>query len=304
MNISRRISSPAACAAAALFAMLSFSVPHAHAQTKIQDQIKTQAPAAPAAAAEKAPAFAPDQFERGYGAYNKGDWGMAIAMLRPLVENGDARAMVILANMYSEGHGVVQDYREAYTLYRRAAFRDNADAMVALGAMYQSGLGTGKNVPLAIQWFHRAGRLGNQSGAMMYALHCYRGFKTDDGTFDMKPDKLEAFKWLRIAATHGENRKIRHAAYALGMKLSQEIKPYEADEINRKVDSWAPDTPDVIGPNPEQAEVDAQKQKILSEDPNTEKQAPAAQAQDKTADKTAVKTQAPVKTAPAPDKKK
>jgi len=207
-----------------------------------------------------------DAFRAGHEAYNKGDWGMTIARMRPLAEDGDPRAMVLLGNMYSEGHGVKQDYREAYTLYRRAAFHDNSDAMVALATMYQVGLGVGKNVPLAIEWFHRAARLGNQSAEMMYGLHLYRGFKTEDGSFDLKPDNVKAYKWFRIAATHGDDRKIRHAAYALGLRLSGEIKQYEADEVNRKVDSWAPDTPDSIGPNPEQAAIDAQKKKILDED--------------------------------------
>jgi TPR repeat protein len=237
-----------------------------------------------------------DAFQDGRDAYNKGDWGLTIATLRPLAEEGDPRAMVLLGNLYTEGHGVNQDYREAYTLYRRAAFHDNPDAMVALGAMYQNGLGTAKNVPLAIQWFHRAARLGNQSGEMMYAMHIYRGFKTNDGSFDLKPDNLEAYKWFRIAATHGEDRKIRHAAYSFGLRVSTEIKEYEADEINRKVDDWAPDTPDTIGPNPEQAAIDAEKKKILE---GNLKSAP-----DKAADQKAVDEKPDDKKADAGDAKK
>ncbi|MBI1215684.1 MAG: hypothetical protein GC185_07690 [Alphaproteobacteria bacterium] len=213
-----------------------------------------------------ATARADEAFDKGRTAYNKGDWGLAIAELRPLAEEGDGRAMVLLGNMYSEGHGVQQDAREAYTLYRRAAFHDIPDGIVALATFYQTGTGTRRNVPLAIQWFQRGARLGSQGAQFMYALHCYRGYKADDGSFDMKPDALQSYKWLRIAATHGGDRKIRHAAYSLGLRVSAQIKQYEADEINREVDAWAPDTPDTIGPNPEQAAIDAQRKKIMDLD--------------------------------------
>ena len=109
-------------------------------------------------------------FLEGKKAYDKADWMTAIMNLRPLVEAGDARAAVLLGNMYLDGHGVNEDAVEAASLYRKAALAHNTDAMVALAVLYQKGRGVDINIPVSRGWYERAARLGNQPAAFLYAL--------------------------------------------------------------------------------------------------------------------------------------
>ncbi len=46
------------------------------------------------------------EFQRAYSAYHAGDYGNAIAILKPLAKQGYAEAQYILGGMYYEGLGV------------------------------------------------------------------------------------------------------------------------------------------------------------------------------------------------------
>lgn len=223
----------------------------------------TAAPAAPAPAAKQAakpdekplsPAdvakMKEDMFERGKRAYDRADWLKAIADLRPLTEMGDARAMILLGNMYASGNGVGTDHTEAFVLYHKAALAGSTDGMVAIAAMYGHGDGVGTNTRLSIGWFERAARLGDQTAAFFYGINLYQGSKGT--TYDLKPDKIAAYRWFRIAATHGANKKMTYVAYRTAEKLAQDMPPDQVIDIEKEVKAWAPDTADSIGPNPEE----------------------------------------------------
>ena len=66
--------------------------------------------------------------EDGEAAYRIGDFAAAMAFLRPLAEEGNAKAEFHLGRMYAFGQGVGQDPREAIAWYRKAADQGNADA--------------------------------------------------------------------------------------------------------------------------------------------------------------------------------
>ncbi|MEZ0226538.1 MAG: tetratricopeptide repeat protein [Alphaproteobacteria bacterium] len=189
-------------------------------------------------------------FDEGKEAYDKGKWIQAIMNLRPAVEKGDARAMILLANMYMEGHGVGQDTKEAFTLYHGAAVQGNTDGMVAVATLYQTGNGTVANVPLAIGWFERAARLGNMDSALVYAIHMYQGSKGKD--YDIKPDHEAAYRWFKIVAANSKNKKQARAA---GFSADNLVKSLTNDEVirgDREVANWKPELPENLGPDPEQ----------------------------------------------------
>jgi serine/threonine protein kinase/TPR repeat protein len=87
----------------------------------------------------------------------------AIAILKPLAENGNAQAQVKLADAYSEGQGVDRDLKLAATWYEKAALQGSAGAMLKLGAMYASGNGVAQNNNLAYVWYGAAARLGSNA---------------------------------------------------------------------------------------------------------------------------------------------
>ena len=58
------------------------------------------------------PAHAQD-FDKGFRAYQLGDFATALREWRPLAESGSAVAEHNLANLYENGQGVPQDFVEA-----------------------------------------------------------------------------------------------------------------------------------------------------------------------------------------------
>ena len=46
-------------------------------------------------------------------AYKRGDYATAMRLFRPLADDGDASAQVVLGFMYKRGQGVPQDYAAA-----------------------------------------------------------------------------------------------------------------------------------------------------------------------------------------------
>jgi uncharacterized protein len=69
------------------------------------------------------------------------DYATALRLLRPLADNEDAVAQVILGDMYGHGQGVPQDYKEAVKWYRSLADQGNSTAQLFLGLMYADGRG-------------------------------------------------------------------------------------------------------------------------------------------------------------------
>jgi TPR repeat protein len=194
-----------------------------------------------------APAFA--GFDEGREAYDKGHWIQAIINLRPLAEDGDTRAMILLGNMYMDGHGVAQDTKEAFGLYHAAAVGNNTDGMVATAALYQMGSGVPVNVPLAVSWFERAARLGNMDAALMYAIYMYQGSKGKD--YDIKPNNESSYRWFKIIAAHSKNKKQVKAAEFSAGKIKAKLTNDEQIAAEREIDNWKPETIEEVGPNPE-----------------------------------------------------
>ncbi len=94
--------------------------------------------------------------EAAYAAYQKGDYPIALRHLRPLADEGDARAQSILGLMYAEGRGVPQDYAEAVRWYRLAADHGHAQAQYNLGLSYAKGEGVPQDYLSAHIWFNLA----------------------------------------------------------------------------------------------------------------------------------------------------
>ena len=213
-----------------------------------------------------------EAYARGKRAYDRGDWMKAIADLRPLAEYGDVRGMMLLGNMYQLGNGVTTDMREAFSLYHRAAMLGNTEGMVAIATMYQSGMGVSLNTRLAIGWFERAARMGDQTGAFFYAIHNFQGSKGT--TYDLKSDHLAAYKWFRIAATNGDNKRIRNSAFKLCLKLEEKLPPDQVIAVKKEIETWAPDTLEELGPDPEAVLAKEMKEKGIQ--PEQEKAPEAA----------------------------
>ena len=100
-------------------------------------------------------------FNKGFEAYQAGDFATALKEWQPLAEQGDAGAQFNLGVMYKNGWGVPQDYAEAVKWYRLAAERWLASAQCNLGWMCQSGSGVHQDYAEARKGYRRSSDSGS-----------------------------------------------------------------------------------------------------------------------------------------------
>lgn len=189
-------------------------------------------------------------FKDGKAAYDSKKWEQAIINLRPLAESGDARAMVLLGNMYAQGYGVGKNETEAYTLYHRAALAGNGEAMVVTAAMLQQGLGVKEDVPLAIEWYKRAAQTGQAAGALFYGLYMFRGNNVKDADRNILPNPALAYQWMRICEKSSKDAKMKDTAGKLAVEMAKQLKPEDIKAVDETVAAWKPTPASELGPAP------------------------------------------------------
>jgi len=97
-----------------------------------------------------------DSLSNAKSAYAAGDYAKVAKLFRPLAEQGDAGAQVILGSLYNLSQGVPQDCKEAVKWYRLAAEQGNANAQSRLGGMYYIGQDVPQNYVLTHMWINIA----------------------------------------------------------------------------------------------------------------------------------------------------
>jgi TPR repeat protein len=107
------------------------------------------------------PAFSAD-FQKGFTAYESGDYATALRELEPLAKQGLAAAQYNLGFMYAKGQGVPQDYKTAVKWWRLSAEQGLAAAQSNLGLMYDHGTGVLQDYVRAHMWFNIAAISGNK----------------------------------------------------------------------------------------------------------------------------------------------
>ncbi len=194
------------------------------------------------------PAFA--DFKAGKAAYDTRNWDQAVFNLRPLAEGGDARAMVLLGNMYAQGYGVTKDEAQAYQLYRRAALAGNSEAMVVTAAMLQQGIGVKEDVMQAIEWYKRAAETGQAGGALFYGLYLFRGNNVNNPDKNLLPNPPLSYQWLRICEKISKDAKMKETAGKLAVEVAKKLSPEQLTAADAAVTAWKAKSAEELGPAP------------------------------------------------------
>jgi TPR repeat protein len=139
---------------------------------------------------------AADSIEEAKSALDRGDYAVAVQLLRPLAEQGNASAQSKLGWLYAYGHGVPLDAEEARTWFRRAAEQRHAEAQHSLGLMYRDGQGVPQDYQEALKWFRLAAEQGYAQTQFVLG-QMYHGIQ------GVAQDYPEAVKWYRKAAEQG-----------------------------------------------------------------------------------------------------
>jgi TPR repeat protein len=179
-------------------------------------------------AALLAPATA-GPLEDATNAYIKGDYPIALQLIRPLAERGNAVAQHNLGLMYADGRGVAQDDAEALKWYRLAAEQGFAPSQTNLGLMYADGKGVLQDDAEALKWYRLAANQG-------YAIGQYNlGVRYREG-LGVPRDNVRAYMWFLLAKEYGLDPEpmLALAVTSLDMNSSQIA---EAEKLARE---WKP----------------------------------------------------------------
>jgi TPR repeat protein len=136
--------------------------------------------------------------DKGFVAYQAGDFVTALEEWRPLAEQGDAIAQYNLGLMYEDGAGVLQDDAEAVKWYQLAAEQGLVLAQNNLGNMYYNGQGVLQDYSEAVRWYRLAAEQGNARAQFFLGLMYFTG----DGA--LKSNVL-AHMWYNIASANGNS---------------------------------------------------------------------------------------------------
>ena len=203
----------------------------------------------------------------GRTAYDEGNYEAAFNAFSKSAEQGDAEAQYKLADMYREGEGVPQDYKQAASWYLKAAEQGIAIAQFQVGGMYLRGEGRPQDPEQAMSWFRKAAELGNALGQGMVGTLYYfgiavpqdykqamswhrkaaeQGYPISQVTLGdiyskgegIPQDYVQAHKWFNLAAASGYKDAAENRNIAASL-----MTPAQIDEAQKLASEWKPNTP-------------------------------------------------------------
>ena len=128
--------------------------------------------------------------------YENKEYSGALPVLQRLAKRGDARAMVLLAQMYQFGEGVLPAPKTAYDLLTKAANQGNAQAQYLIGGYYLGGKGFEIDFAKAFEWNMKAASQGHMLAQMTVGQAFLNGI-------GVTKDICAAREWLEKSALQG-----------------------------------------------------------------------------------------------------
>jgi len=164
--------------------------------------------------------------QKGIDAINKFDYATAFEELKPLAEQGDAEAQNSLGDMYAEGKGVTQDYKEAVKWYTKAAEQGDADAQYSLAWMFDRGKEVPQDYKEAVKWYTKAAEQGHASAQYNLAWMYYDG----EG---VPQNFVHCYVWNSLAAASGHKTAVVNQDIVAKGLSSQQLA--EAQQLAAKI---------------------------------------------------------------------
>lgn len=128
--------------------------------------------------------------------FKKSNYQTALNELKPLAEQGDAKAQLYLGGMYDRGEGVTQDFKLAAKWYLKAANQGSNEAQYSLAYLYYTGEGVPKDLSKAKEWYLKAANQGSAMAQIGLSMLLLSG----DGN---EADTKAAADWALKAANQG-----------------------------------------------------------------------------------------------------
>lgn len=147
-------------------------------------------------------------------AMDERDAELAIALLLPCAEGGDAEAQYLLGLINHGGIGQPPNYEEAVNWYRLAVEQNHPNALYNLAGMYSSGRAGVQDFAEAARLYLLAAELGHVGARRNLAVLYENGRGVDESL-------EEAAHWYALAAEAGD----LHSQFTLGMILAADRGP-------------------------------------------------------------------------------
>ncbi len=161
-------------------------------------------------------------FNRGFDAWDRGQYKQAIREFRAAADRGDARAQNHLGQMYEDGQGLPVDIASAVKWYQKAANAGEPAAQLNLGRLYRSGKGVAQSDVTAVKWYRAAAEQG------LGIAQFFMGLMYDTGK-GVPSDYVQAYKWFDLAARQGD-ADARHKRD----RLANQMTPSQLLEAERQ----------------------------------------------------------------------
>jgi len=139
-------------------------------------------------------AAAAGPLEDGVAAYQRHDYAVAMRLLRPLAEQGNAVAQYNIGLIYDDGDGVPQDYAAARAWYLKACAQGFAPSQNNLGSMYATGHGVARDPAQAVTWYLKAAEQGDATAQYNLGVMYQHGQGVEQ-------DYAQAHMWFSLAAS-------------------------------------------------------------------------------------------------------
>lgn len=158
-------------------------------------------------------ASADDQIlTRAWTAYNIGKYQETIRLIKPLADNGNPRAQVMLGRCYENGLGVQQDMAVAAQWFQLAAEQNDPEAQLLLAYCYEVGAGVPKDPQQVMNLMTRAAEAGNAEAQFNLAINYSQGL------YGAPKNEAESFRWATLSANqgYGQAERFLGACYEFG----------------------------------------------------------------------------------------
>ena len=104
--------------------------------------------------------------DKGFEAYELGNYKAALAEWTVQAEQGIAQAQYSLGYLYGNGEGVPENDKTAVKWFTQAAKQGHAKAQTDLGYMYEYGIGVLTDSKRAYMWYNIGNANGNELGGI------------------------------------------------------------------------------------------------------------------------------------------
>jgi hypothetical protein len=173
--------------------------------------------------------------DAGSAAYQRGNYAAAMRLLRPLADEGDARAQAVVALMYYHGRGVRQNDPEAAKWFRLAADQGDVAAQFNLGVMYSEGQGLPQDSTQAAEWYRLAADRNYAQAQYNLGLWYAQG---EGGS----QDYISAHMWFNLAAARFPASDTRNRSLAVKNRdvMAGKLSSDQLAEAQKLAREWKP----------------------------------------------------------------